>query len=212
MFNYSILGEICAIVRDGLVKRKWHKLYPESKLMPIRKFDFSVVQIGKECYGNLDVVSDGKNYKLIIGNYVSIAENVTFLLNAEHNIKRISTYPYKVRILQNVEREAIGKGNIVVEDDVWIGYNSIIMSGVTIGQGAVIAAGAVVTKDVPAYAVVGGNPAKVIKYRFDKELIDKLITVDYSKLDKELIADHIDELYEELTDASQLDWLPKKNG
>ena len=62
--------------------------------------------------------------------------------------------------------EAFGKGDIIVEDDVWIGYGAVIMSGVTIKQGAVIAAGSVVVKDVPAYSIVGGAPAKIIKYRF----------------------------------------------
>ena len=84
------------------------------------------------------------------------------------------------------------------------------MSGVHIGQGAVVAAGAVVTKDVPPYAIVGGVPAKVIKYRFEPEMIEELLKVDYSKLTKKDIEKHIDDLYTELKDPSQLDWMPKK--
>ena len=81
---------------------------------------------------------------------------------------------------------------------------------VSIGQGAVVAAGAVVTKDVPPYAIVGGVPAKVIKYRFSPELIEELLKVDYSKLTKEDVEKHLDVLYTELKDPCQLDWMPKK--
>ncbi|MGN9105593.1 DapH/DapD/GlmU-related protein [Oliverpabstia intestinalis] len=95
----------------------------------------------------------------------------------------------------NVEVESFAKGDIRVDDDVWIGYGASIMSGVHIGQGAVVAAGAVVTKDVPPYAIVGGVPAKVIKYRFEPEMIEELLKVDYSELTKEDIEKHIDDLY-----------------
>lgn len=106
--------------------------------------------------------------------------------------------------------EACTKGDIIVDDDVWIGERATIMSGVHIGQGAVIAAGSVVTHDIPPYAVVGGVPAKIIKYRFSKEIIDGLLKVDYSKLTKEMISTHIDELYSKLSDVKQLAWLPQK--
>ena len=84
------------------------------------------------------------------------------------------------------------------------------MSGITIGRGAVIAAGAIVTKDVPPYAIVGGVPAKVIKYRFTDEIIEALMKVDYSKITDKMIKDHIDELYTELKDIKQLAWMPQK--
>ena len=124
-------------------------------------------------------------------------------------MQNISTFPFKVSFSLE-EYEATSKGNIVIDDDVWIGYGATILSGVHIGQGAVIAAGAVVTKDVPPYAIVGGVPAKVIKYRFPQEMIEALLKIDYSKLDKNMISAHIDELYQELTDLQQLDWLPRK--
>ena len=103
-----------------------------------------------------------------------------------------------------------GGGGIVVEDDVWIGFGATILSGVHIGQGAVVAAGALVTKDVPPYAIVGGVPAKLIKYRFEQELVRELVDIDYSRLDKQDVREHLDELYSELREKDQLGWLPKR--
>ena len=123
----------------------------------------------------------------------------------------ISTFPFRVHCLGH-SVEAVSKGDIIVDDDVWIGYRSTVLSGVHIGQGAVIAAGSVVTSDVPPYAIVGGVPAKVIKYRFPQEIIDGLLQVDFSRLDDKLIGDHQAQLYEKLESVSQLDWLPKKKG
>lgn len=127
-------------------------------------------------------------------------------MSGEHSITGIMTYP----LIDDVKINSRSKGAIIVDDDVWIGYGATIMSGVHIGQGAVVAAGAVVTKDVPPYAIVGGVPAKVIKYRFEPEMIEELLKIDYGKLTKEDIAKHIDDLYTELNDPSQLDWMPKK--
>lgn len=84
----------------------------------------------------------------------------------------VSTYPFKRKLFHGGE-EAVSKGDIIVGDDVWVGYGATILSGVHIGQGAVIAAGAVVNKDVPPYAIVGGIPAKVIKYRFSESVCKK---------------------------------------
>lgn len=105
--------------------------------------------------------------------------------------------------------EAVSKGDITIEDDVWIGYGATILSGVKIGQGAVIAAGAVVTRDVPPYAIAGGVPAKVIKWRFPQAIIDKLVKIDFSKLDEKMVRKHIDELYEKVDENTDLSWLPK---
>ncbi|EMF49988.1 Acetyltransferase [Streptococcus parauberis KRS-02109] len=94
--------------------------------------------------------------------------------------------------------EAFSNGNIIVEDDVWIGTNAIIMSGVTLGKGSIIAAGSVVTKSVPAYTIVGGIPAKVIKERFSEEIKQLLMELDFSKLTDEFIKNNIDLLYSDL--------------
>ena len=208
--KYSILGGFLKIVSEGHRKYKWNRLHPDSDTIPMNSFDFSKVKVGRGSYGELNVIDFGNEHRLIIKNYVSIAQNVTFILDAEHYTDHISTYPFKVKALKSQKYEAFGKGNIVIGDDVWIGYGAIIMSGVTIGQGAVVAAGAVVTKDVAPYAVVGGIPAKTIKYRFSSELREELLKTDYSLLTKEMIEEHKDELYNVLDSVKHLKWMPSR--
>lgn len=205
----SGIKEILRLFRTGKRKKEWNKLHPGSDTIPMNNFNFENVSLGHGSYGELNVVDFGGDCKLIIKNYVSVAQNVSFILNADHYTNHISTYPFKVKMLKTQTSESFGKGDIIVDDDVWIGYGATIMSGVHIGQGAVIAAGAVVTKDVPPYAIVGGVPAKVIKYRFEPEMIEELLKIDYSKLTKEDIEKHIDDLYTELKDPKQLNWMPK---
>lgn len=195
---------------DYIQRKKWRKLNKHNGTRMLRTSANAVVKVGNHTYGNLYVHISNTEKKLTIGNYCSIAENVCFVLNSDHPLHSISTFPFKTVVLGFSNNEAVSKGDIIVDDDVWIGYGATIMSGVHIGQGAVVAAGAVVTKDVPPYAIVGGVPAKVIKYRFEPEMIEELLKIDYAKLSKEDIEKHIDDLYTELKDPSQLDWMPKR--
>lgn len=125
---------------------------------------------------HFDFVGD----KLVIGKFCMIASDVTFIMNgANHLTDAISTYPFAIfgegweKAMEG--REYPRKGDIVVGNDVWIGYNATIMAGVTIGDGAIIATNATVVKDVAPYSIVGGNPAKEIKRRFPEETITKLL-------------------------------------
>ncbi len=137
-------------------------------------FDFDKVSVGRFSYGTLNVLMWGHpDEGLIIGSFVSIADDVKFILGGNHDISGFTSFPFK-SIFMGAQQEAMTKGKISIEDDVWIGHGSTILSGVTLGQGSVVAAGAVVTKDVPAYAVVAGNPAKVVKYRFSSFVRDRL--------------------------------------
>lgn len=195
-------------------QRTWRKNNLHNETMPNNIFNPQCVKVGRYSYGALNVDDFNNKRMLTIGDFCSIADRVMFILDGDHNIRTLSTFPFKVKALHIAEYEATSKGDITVEDDVWIGYNSTIMSGVTIGQGAVVASGAVVTKDVPPYAVVGGVPAKVIKYRFSPEVIQELLKIDYKKLTPETIKEHLGELYKEnltLDEIKGMKWLPKKN-
>ncbi|WP_299099020.1 CatB-related O-acetyltransferase [uncultured Winogradskyella sp.] len=121
---------------------------------------------------NTDVVAHGG--KVIIGQFCSIARNVSMQVS-NHAMARATTYPiFKNIFNEEINDDFISKGDIVIGNDVWIGAHSLILSGVKINDGAVIAANSVVTVDIPAYAIVAGSPAKVIKYRFSPETIDQL--------------------------------------
>lgn len=124
--------------------------------------------------------------KLIIGKFCSIACGTKFLFNcANHTLKSLSTYTFPLFYEEweleksNITTAWDNKGDIVIGNDVWIGYEAVIMAGVHIGDGAIIAARAVVTKDVPPYTIVGGTPAKEIRKRFDTEVIQQLLKLKW---------------------------------
>ncbi len=190
-------------------RKEWRRNNQHNLTTAVNVFNKELVTVGNYTYGGIYILNFGLKEKLSIGCCCSIAPQVVFIVSAEHYMNHISSFPFKVKCLGE-KQEGISKGDILVEDDVWIGYGAIIMSGVRIGQGAVIGAGAIVTKDVPAYAIVGGAPAAVIKYRFDEKLISKLMEIDYLKLDKELIKSNIDKLYENIDNETQISWMPKK--
>lgn len=202
--KYSLIWDIARRCKFNAFARKWRKKNAHNEILPMCIFPKDRVSAGKGSYGELNVISFGESAELKIGNFVSIAQNVTFILDAEHHLDHISTYPFRVKMLKECKYEAFSKGNIVVDDDVWIGYGAIIMSGVHIGQGAVIAAGAVVTKDVEPYAIVGGVPAKQIRYRFDQEIRTKLLEMDFGKLDKDYVVNNLEELYKEIHFVSDI--------
>lgn len=205
-----MLAKIRNQIRLYLTRRRWRKLNFNNDTYMGDYFDPEVVSVGIKSYGLLNIINHNKNSKLRIGNYCSIAPEVVFILNGEHNLGTISTFPFKTHCLKTERFEAGTNGDIQIDDDVWIGYGATIMSGVHIGQGAVIAARAVVTKDVEPYEIVGGVPAKKIGMRFNSSMVEEAKLIDYSKLTPQMIEAHSNELYMNLIDVGQLDWLPKR--
>lgn len=189
----------------------WKKKNRHNYTTAGNNFDISHVTVGKKTYGTINVLLHNPNYYLKIGSYCSIAPDVMFILASDHRMDCVSTYPFKFHCVKCASFEAISKGDIIIDDDVWIGYGATIMSGVHIHQGAVIAAGALVSSDVEPYAVVGGVPAKVIKFRFSKEIIAKLLKIDFEKVDDEIIINNLDKLYSRVEEKTALDWLPLRD-
>lgn len=137
--------------------------------------------------------------KLIIGKFCSIACGTKFLFNsANHRMNSLSTYPFPLFFEEwGLDRQDVAdswdnKGDIIIGNDVWIGYEAVIMAGVTIGDGAIVGTRAVVTKDVPPYTIVGGVPARPIKKRFSEETIEKLLELQWWDWPPEKLAENID--------------------
>jgi len=151
---------------------------------------------GKYTYGKPNVHWQNNNAKLIVGNFCSIADNINIYLGGNHRTDWITTYPFG-HMHKNTFNNFNGnghpstKGDVIIGNDVWIGNNVTIMSGVTIGDGAVIANNSHVVKNVEPYSLVGGNPAKLIKYRFTPEQIEKLLQIKWWFWDDKKINQHV---------------------
>jgi len=132
--------------------------------------------------------------KLIIGKFCQIATGVRFIMNgSNHAMDGISTYPFKVfgKSWKDAAMNVVSKGDTIIGNDVWIGNGVTIMQGIKIGDGAIIATSSVVTKDVPAYTIVGGNPAREIRKRFDEDTITFLLALKWWNWNVAKIAGHL---------------------
>lgn len=162
--------------------------------MQFLKDQYPQYDIGDYTYGGLIIdYHDGGSIK--IGKFCSFAMYVIFVVGGQHPFRRIVQYP--VRMFVAKERkitESFAKGPLVIENDVWIGVGAIILNGLTVGNGAVIGAGSVVTKDIPPYAIAVGNPARVIGKRFDDETIEKLLEIKWWYWPDKKIERYVDEL------------------
>ena len=142
------------------------------------------MEVGKYSYGNPILHWSNQGAKLKIGNFCSIGGNVNIYLGGNHRTDWVTTYPFG-HIHQdkfnafNGNGHPATKGNVTIGNDVWIGSNVTIMSGITIGDGVVIANNSHVVKDAEPYTLIGGNPAKYIKHRFNKDQIEKLLKIKW---------------------------------
>ena len=173
--------------------------------------EYAMYSIGEFTYGSPNPASSpdveyveyekGKA-KLKIGRFCSIADGVGIVLSVGHRPDWITTYPlsYVLEGVQELQGLPAYKGSVTIGNDVWIGKNAIILSGVTIGDGAVIGAGSVVTKDVEPYAIVAGNPANLIRKRFDQKTIDELLKIKWWNWDERRIRENVPLLLSNRTD------------
>jgi virginiamycin A acetyltransferase len=136
--------------------------------------------------------------RLVIGKFCAIARGVTFIMNgANHKMSGLSTYPFQIfgngwERVTPPNRELPLKGDTVIGNDVWLGYKALVMPGVQVGDGAIVASQAVVSTDVPPYAIVGGNPAKVIRMRYEPDVVARLRAIAWWHWPAEKITRHLE--------------------
>jgi acetyltransferase-like isoleucine patch superfamily enzyme len=173
--------------------KNWRNPHNQTSIFLAKRARRYGYEIGEFTYGKPKVRFPESGRKLTIGRYCSIADKVEILLGGNHRTDWGTTYPFSAfRELWSSappsEEYHTSRGDVTIGHDVWLGSGAIIMSGVTVGHGAVVAAHAIVTKDVPPYAIVGGNPARVIRYRFDEDTVAALLDAKWWDLPREKVA------------------------
>lgn len=175
-------------------QEQWRKNNSENYTRAGNVFPTDKVTVGRYTYGTLIIHSYKQATEFLqIGSFCSIAEDTLFMLGGEHDYRNISTYPFKNIMSHDQIKEAITKGPIIIEDDVWIGCGCVILSGTKICKGAVIGAGSIISGEIPPYAIFAGG--RIVKYRFNKTVRDKLIGFDINKISGEKIEQYYDLLY-----------------
>lgn len=173
-------------------------------VMYVDKFSYLCNSSIRTAVGEPGIKDD--SYAIHIGAFCSIARYLTFEINENHDYLNITTA--QCDLIKYPEKRIKTKGSVLIQNDVWIGQSSTVLGGVTIHNGAVVGSNSVVTKDVPPYSIVGGNPAHIIKYRFDEETIKKLLTIQWWNWDNNIlvqrkkwfavsIQDFVDKFYSE---------------
>lgn len=200
LYKIPLLRSLTRIWDKAHFQKKWRQRNRHNRTVAMNIFPMERVKAGKHTYGELHILSYLPEIEhLEIGSYVSIAPDVHFILGGEHQTETLFTYPLRsVTTGNHTPEDAQSKGAIIVEDEAWIGYGATILSGVRIGKGSIVAAKSVVTKDVPPYSIVAGNPAKVIKYRLQEEIIPIVSRLHLNNIPQEKIEKNMDALYKPL--------------
>jgi acetyltransferase-like isoleucine patch superfamily enzyme len=153
------------------------------------------MKVGRHTYGHeqITVRHWGEPAELTIGSFCSIADRIVVLLGGNHRADWVTTYPFPAfpdrwETARGIAGVPTSNGDVTIGNDVWIGSNATIMSGVTVGDGAVIGTDSCVTRDVSPYAIVGGNPAKLLRHRFDAATVERLLTLRWWNWSDERIA------------------------
>lgn len=180
----------CILILDDYRKQTARSILKEYYKITVGRYSYG-------CFKIDETIEPGT----IVGSFCSIAPGVS-LGGMNHPINFVSSHPFlydnRYGYITKKNEEVLRNGTVpvIIEDDVWIGRNAIVLPGVTIKKGAVVAAGAVVTKDVEPYVIVGGIPAKEIKKRFTDEQINKLLSIDWTNWDDEKIKSNIESFYD----------------
>lgn len=152
------------------------------------------ISIGDYSYGNVELLAYSSYCEIEIGRYTSISE-IKIIVGGNHHTD-ITTYPFKVRFKElKVEEDNVLPRPVKIGNDVWIGYGTILLDGANIGNGAVIGAGSIIRGNIPPYSIVIGNPATVVKYRFNREEIQQLLDSEWWQLSKDKLVKIIPLLY-----------------
>lgn len=208
-----IIRNILEPLRIVLFDITWRKYNHHNFTHAGCRFDRDKVYVGTGTYGKINVYSYNNKHagKLIVGNYCSIANSAIFLTAGNHDYSVFSTYPFHAYFFNedynSLCRGGGTNGDILIDDDVWLCERVTILSGSHIGQGAIVAAGAVVSGEIPPYSIAGGIPAKVIKYRFQEDIISELLKVDFKKIDKEFIYNNKGNIVKQIKNINDLEWL-----
>lgn len=177
---------------------------PAAALPPAARLDeradLADYDIGRYSWGHLTVSSRGPGTTMSIGQFCSFAYGTHIVLGGEHRADFVSTYrfpayaPFNQTHRHLADVTSVSRGGVVIGNDVWLGHQALVLSGVTIGHGAIIGAGSVVRHDIPPYAIVAGNPARVAGFRFPPEQIEALLAIAWWDWPLDRIGRHLDRL------------------